>query len=80
MSTKFFYQLRESLNEATKPKIMGNVVMKKKLGKYNIVIAKDDSQPKNFQFVAYVDGDRLDRYGTKGQAEKMVKQFVKELG
>ena len=80
MSIKFFYQLRENLNEAAKPKISGDVVMKKRIGKSNVVITKDESQPKNFQYVAYVDGDKLDRYGTKSQAEKMITQFVKELG
>ena len=67
---KTFDQIRESLGR--KPK--GKLVVNKKIGRIQIMVYKE---PKGF--AAYVDGDRLDVYKSKGEAEKAASEMVKVL-
>ena len=67
---KSFLQLRE----LTGRKPEGQLVVNKKLGRIQVMIYKERNG-----FVAYVDGDRLDRYRTKQEAEKAVTEIIKVL-
>lgn len=67
---KKFSQLRE----LTGRKPEGQVVVNKKLGRIQVMVYKERNG-----FVAYIDGDRLDSYKTKNDAEKAATQFVKVL-
>jgi len=65
----------KTLREATKKKMPpGEHVFSKKVGKVNLMIHKDKKG-----FTAYIDGEKLDTYRTKLEAEKMSVQFAKEL-
>jgi hypothetical protein len=63
----FYSNLIEKVN-------LSNVVVKKKVGKHLLQVTKDGNK-----FVAYINGEVLDRYNNRAQAEKMGSQFAKEL-
>ena len=65
---KTFGQIRE----LTGRKPEGQLMVNKKIGRIQIMIYKERNG-----FVAYVDGDRLDRYKTKVDAEKAATEFIK---
>ena len=67
---KTFGQIRE----LTGRKPEGQLVVNKKLGRIQIMVYKERNG-----FVAYVDGDRLDRYRSKVEAEKAATEFIKVL-
>lgn len=67
---KKFFQIRE----LTGRKPEGQVVVNKKVGRIQIMVHKERNG-----YVAYVDGDRLDSYRTKNEAEKAATEFVKVL-
>ena len=67
---KSFLQLRELTGRRPE----GQVVVNKKLGRIQVMVYKERNG-----FVAYVDGDRLDSYRTKNEAEKAGTEFVKAL-
>jgi hypothetical protein len=67
---KTFGQIRE----LTGRKPEGQLMVSKKLGRIQIMVYKERNG-----FVAYVDGDRLDRYKTKAEAEKAATEFIKVL-
>jgi len=67
---KNFAQIRE----LTGRKPTGQMVVNKKVGKIQIMVHKERNS-----FVAYVDGDRLDSYQSKNEAEKAATEFVKAL-
>jgi len=67
---KSFAQIRE----LTGRKPTGQMVVNKKVGKIQIMVHKERNS-----FVAYVDGDRLDSYQSKNEAEKAATEFVKAL-
>jgi len=67
---KTFGQIRE----LTGRKPEGQLMVNKKLGKIQIMVYKERNG-----FVAYVDGDRLDRYRSKVEAEKAATEFIKVL-
>ena len=67
---KSFLQLRE----LTGRKPEGQAVVNKKLGRIQVMVYKERNG-----FVAYIDGDRLDTYKTKNEAEKAATQFIKVL-
>jgi len=67
---KTFGQIRE----LTGRKPEGQLVVNKKLGRIQIMVYKERNG-----FVAYVDGDRLDRYRSKAEAEKAATEFIKVL-
>jgi len=67
---KSFLQLRE----LTGRKPEGQLVVNKKLGRIQVMVYKERNG-----FVAYIDGDRLDIYKTKNEAEKAATQFIKVL-
>lgn len=67
---KTFRQIRE----LTGRKPEGQVVVNKKIGRIQIIVYKERNG-----FVAYVDGDRLDVYKSKAQAEKAATEFLKVL-
>lgn len=67
---KTFTQIRE----LTGRKPSGQLVVNKKLGKIQIMVYKDRNQ-----YVAYVDGDRLDAYKSEKEAEKAATEFIKVL-
>jgi len=67
---KTFGQIRE----LTGRRPSGQLVLNKKLGRIQIMIYKDLNR-----FVAYIDGDRLDAYKTKAEAEKAATEFIKVL-
>ena len=66
---KTFSQIRE----LTGRKPEGKVVFNKKIGRIQIMVYQERNG-----FVAYVDGDRLDRYRSKNEAEKVATEFVKQ--
>lgn len=67
---KTFGQIRE----LTGRKPEGQLMVNKKVGRVQIMVYKERNG-----FVAYVDGDRLDRYKTKAEAEKAATEFIKVL-
>lgn len=67
---KTFGQIRE----LTGRKPTGQLMVNKKIGRIQIMVYKDRNQ-----YVAYVDGDRLDAYKSKGEAEKAATEFIKVL-
>jgi hypothetical protein len=67
---KSFLQLRE----LTGRKPEGQLVVNKNLGRIQVMVYKERNG-----FVAYIDGDRLDTYKTKNEAEKAATQFIKVL-
>ena len=67
---KSFLQLRE----LTGRKPEGQLLVNKKLGRIQVMVYKERNG-----FVAYIDGDRLDIYKTKNEAEKAATQFIKVL-
>jgi hypothetical protein len=50
------------------------MVVNKRVGRVKIMVHKERNG-----FVAYVDGDRLDSYKSKNEAEKAATEFVKVL-
>ena len=66
---KTFTQVREL--SGRKP--AGQLVMNKKFGRIQVMIYKDRND-----FVTYIDGDRLDSYRTKKEAEKAASEFIKQ--
>ena len=66
---KTFTQVRE----LTGRKPAGQLVMNKKFGRIQVMIYKDRND-----FVTYIDGDRLDSYKTKKEAEKAASEFIKQ--
>lgn len=69
---KLFEEFRSTLSEKSAPK--GNTVMKSKIKGYDVVVNKDKEG-----FTVYIDGDKLDSYKSKKEAEKMAKSFIDEL-
>jgi len=67
---KTFDQIREKLNRHPSGKMVFNM----KIDRVPVMIHKEVSG-----FVVYIDGDRLDSYKNQREAEKMAKQFVKQL-
>lgn len=67
---KSFLQIRE----LTGRKPEGQKVVDKRVGRIKIVVHKERNG-----YVAYVDGDRLDSYRSKNEAEKAATEFVKVL-
>ena len=65
---KTFAQIREL--SGRKPS--GKQVVNKKIGKVQVQVYKEPSG-----FVAYIDGDRLDRYRNEKEALKAAEEFVK---
>ena len=53
-----------NIRELTGRKPEGQLVVNKKLGRVQIMVYKERNG-----FVTYVDGDRLDRYRSKNEAE-----------
>ena len=66
---KTFTQLRE----LTGRKPEGQLVLNKKIGRIQVMIYKERNG-----FVSYIDGDRLDSYKTKKEAEKASMEFIKQ--
>jgi len=66
---KTFFAIRE----LTGRKPEGKVVFNKKIGRIQVMVYQERNG-----FVAYVDGDRLDRYRSKNEAEKAATEFVKQ--
>ena len=64
---KTFAQIREK-------KDTGEVVFKKKYGKYPAEIKKEKNK-----FVAYIDGDRLADFRSEKDAKKGIEQMIKAL-
>ena len=67
---KNFTQLRE----LTGRKPEGKPLVDKRVGRIKIKVHKERNG-----YVAYVDGDRLDSYRSKSEAEKAATEFVKAL-
>jgi hypothetical protein len=67
---KSFSQLRE----LTGRKPEGQMVVNKRINRVKIMVHKERNG-----YVAYVDGDRLDSYRSKNEAEKAATEFVKVL-
>jgi len=67
---KSFSQLRE----LTGRKPEGQMVVNKRINRIKIMVHKERNG-----YVAYVDGDRLDSYRSKNEAEKAATEFVKVL-
>jgi hypothetical protein len=62
------------LRELTGRKPEGQLVVNKKLGRIQVMVYKEQNG-----FVAYIDGDRLDRYRSKREAEKAATEFIKVI-
>jgi hypothetical protein len=67
---KTFTQIRE----LTGRKPTGQMVVNKKIGKIQVMIHKERNS-----YVTYIDGDRLDSYRSKDEAEKAATEFIKAL-
>jgi len=67
---KNFTQLRE----LTGRKPEGKPLVDKRVGRIKIKVYQERNG-----YVAYVDGDRLDSYRSKNEAEKAATEFVKAL-
>ena len=60
------------LRELTGRKPEGQLLVNKKMGRIQIQVYKERNG-----FVTYIDGDRLDSYRSKQEAEKASKEFIK---
>ena len=60
------------LRELTGRKPEGQLLVNKKQGRIQIQVYKERNG-----FVTYVDGDHLDSYRSKQEAEKAAKEFIK---
>ena len=60
------------LRELTGRKPEGQLLVNKKMGRIQIQVYKERNG-----FVTYIDGDRLDSYRSKQEAEKAAKEFIK---
>ena len=60
------------LRELTGRKTEGQLLVNKKMGRIQIQVYKERNG-----FVTYIDGDRLDSYRSKQEAEKAGKEFIK---
>ena len=60
------------LRELTGRKPEGQLLVNKKIGRIQIQVYKERNG-----FVTYIDGDRLDSYRSKQEAEKAAKEFIK---
>ena len=67
---KSFTQIREKTSKMPP----GEHVFDKKVGKVKVMVHKT-----NKGFDVYVDGDKLDTYRSKSEAQRMGIQFAKEL-
>lgn len=65
---KTFAQIRELSGRNPS----GKQVVNKKIGKVQVQVYKEPSG-----FVAYIDGDRLDRYKNEKEALKAAEEFIK---
>lgn len=63
-----------SIRELASRKPAGDMVFNKKINGFKVMIHKEVSD-----FVVYIDGDRLDKYKSQKEAEKMATEFAKEL-
>ena len=63
-----------NIRELTGRKPEGQLVVNKKIGRVQIMVYKERNG-----FVTDVDGDRLDRYRNKNEAEKAGTAFIKAL-
>ena len=62
------------LRELTGRKPEGQLMVNKKIGRLQVMVYKEKNG-----FVAYIDGDRLDRYRSKQEAEKAAMEFIKVI-
>ena len=67
---KTFSQIRE----LTGRKPEGKVVFNKKIGRIQVMVYQERNG-----FVAYVDGDRLDRYRSKNEAERLPQNLLNSI-
>ena len=65
---KSFTQIRE----LTGRKPQGQLIVNKKIGRIQVQVYKERNE-----FVTYIDGDRLDSYRSKQEAEKAGTEFIK---
>lgn len=63
-----------NIRELTGRKPSGKLEVNKKISKIQIQVYKEPNG-----YTAYVDGDRLDRYRSKQEAEKAATEFIKAL-
>lgn len=63
-----------NLRELTGRKPEGQLLVNKKLGRIQVMIYKERNG-----FVVYIDGDRLDLYRSKKEAEKAAMEFIKVI-
>lgn len=68
---KTFFELREKKSRKMPP---GKHVFDKKVSGVDLMIHKTGSK-----FTVYIDGEKLDSFASKREAEKMGTQFAKEL-
>ena len=61
-----------NLRELTGRKPKGQLIVNKKIGRIQVQVYKERNG-----FVTYIDGDRLDSYRTKQEAEKAGTEFIK---
>ena len=75
---KSFAELREAtkVNRGMSPgkPLQGEIVFKKKMGKYPVAINKDKDG-----FHTYIDGDLLDTFRSQNDAMKAIKTTLKAL-
>ena len=75
---KSFAELREAtkVNRGMSPgkPLQGEIVFKKKMGKYPVAINKDKDG-----FHTYIDGDLLDTFRSQADAMKAIKTTLKAL-
>ena len=60
------------LRELTGRQPEGQLLVNKKMGRIQVQVYKERNG-----FVTYIDGDRLDSYRSKQEAEKAAKEFIK---
>lgn len=68
---KSFVQIREG----SKGNMPGEALFTGKVNGYKIMIHKD-----NNKYVAYIDSEKLDSYGSMNDAKKAATQFIKMAG
>ena len=67
---------KELLSELKGRKPKGDTIINKKVKGVPVLITKEKG---SLPFVVYIDGDRLDAFKSKRDAEKSAMQVVKEL-
>ena len=67
---KTYKQLKKTLSKMPP----GQHIYDKKIDGYSVMVHKDGNN-----FVVYIDNEKLDSYSSQQEAERMAKEFIKQV-